>query len=345
AGLLPVQAQDPDIDRLIKKLPPPEKLVKPRAKAAIEEQGDRIAKDPLFRDLSRALSAGKAAQALGIIQELEKKFPSNPAPPFLYGAFAWRLERYALAAPAFARAAALAPTFTEAHFGAGFCYMLTGQHKSALPHLREMTRQWPNYSLSWLLLSACTEYTGRMVESADHARRAAQLDPSSPAAWMQMARVERALRRPASAIAALTRAAQLLPNDGTIQSIVGFTYINFNRISDATPHLERAARALPNDYLVRSQLGFCYYAAGRMPQAVTELRKGASLNQQYGPVWLHLGSTYLRMGRYQEAADALEKARRLMPNHPLPRERLKAAQRALARPKNLAGAGSRMQFR
>ncbi len=56
-------AQDASIDGLLNKLPPPEKLVKPSAKRAIE-QPDPAFKDPIGRQLYQALVTQNFPQAL-----------------------------------------------------------------------------------------------------------------------------------------------------------------------------------------------------------------------------------------------------------------------------------------
>ncbi len=62
-------AQDASIDRLLNKLPPPEKLVKPPVKRAVE-QPDPALKDPLGRRIVQAVVTDNFPQALYLNRKL-----------------------------------------------------------------------------------------------------------------------------------------------------------------------------------------------------------------------------------------------------------------------------------
>src|SRR2546421_9774336 len=71
-------AQDSSIDRLLNKLPPPEKLVKPSAQRAIE-QPDPAFKDPIGRQLYQALVTQNFPQALNLSRKLTERYPRSAA--------------------------------------------------------------------------------------------------------------------------------------------------------------------------------------------------------------------------------------------------------------------------
>src|SRR5205823_3891422 len=80
-------AQDPSIDKLLSKLPPPEKLGKPPVKRALE-QPDPAFKDPMGRQISRAIETYNFPQALNLSRKLTERYPRSAASQVLRGALA-----------------------------------------------------------------------------------------------------------------------------------------------------------------------------------------------------------------------------------------------------------------
>ena len=71
-SLLPAQ-EAPSIDRLLNKLPPPEKLAKHSVHSSLQ-QNDPAAKDKLLQDVRTAASRGNFPQALGAARKLAAKY-------------------------------------------------------------------------------------------------------------------------------------------------------------------------------------------------------------------------------------------------------------------------------
>ena len=80
-------AQDASIDRLLNKLPPPEKLVKPSAQRAIE-QPDPAFKDPMGRQIFQAIASHNFAQALNLSRKLTERYPRSATSQYLRGSLA-----------------------------------------------------------------------------------------------------------------------------------------------------------------------------------------------------------------------------------------------------------------
>src|SRR5205085_3441181 len=86
-------AQDASIDRLLNKLPPPEKLVKPPVKQAVE-QSDPALKDPLGRQIVIAIYTGNLPQALYLNRKLTERYPRSLGAQYLRGVLAWATRQY-----------------------------------------------------------------------------------------------------------------------------------------------------------------------------------------------------------------------------------------------------------
>ena len=338
-----IAAQDASIEQLLKKLPPPEKLVKPSVERALE-QSDPALRDSMVSDIAAAWRNRNIARALELARRLALRYPHSAGSQCLQGVLALELRQYGEGATAFRRSIAIQPTFALSHFGLAVIEGVQGRFSAAMPHLLQFSRLEPKSPSGWQALSDCAQRLGRKEESLTYARRAAAVAPGSIGTWLQLARAENALGHTDGTLHALTRAAEVSPDSATILSLVGFSYINLNRIPQAIPPLQRAAKLAPKDFLVQSQLGYCLQATGQLDAGITHLRLGASLApKNYGPVWDHLGVAYQTKGLHADAAKAFEKATQIMPKSRLSWQHLAAEYRALGRTADATRAASRAQ--
>jgi tetratricopeptide (TPR) repeat protein len=313
-SLSAASAQDPSIDKLLKKLPPPEKLVKPTVEKAVR-QSDPALRDPLVPQIEAAARAN-AGRALDLSRKLSAKYPKSAGSECLHGILALDFRQYGEAGPAFRHAIAMSPNFSLAHLGLAAVEVFQDHYAAAIPPLKELTRLEPQYAFGWQALSDCALRCGRKQESVEYARRAAKLAPSSASAWLQLARAENAVGNAEGTLQALAHGAEISPDSATMLATVGFGYINLNRIQQAIAPLQRAVRLAPRDFLVHAQLGYCLQATGQLDAGIEHLRTGANLApKNYGPVWEHLGLAYQKKGMHREAAKAFEHAVQIMPSY------------------------------
>lgn len=323
--------QDASIEKLLNKLPPPEKLVKPPVQRALQ-QSDPAIRDPIVAQVAQSLGARNTQQALVYSRKLTERYPRSAAAQCLRGAVALDIRQFGEAASSFRTAAQLQPNMVLAPFGLALVEGTQGHFAAAMPHLRRVAELEPNSYVPWFALSDCAYRLGRKQEAADYARKATAKGPSEAFAWLQLARAEKALGHAEATLNALTKAAEVSPDSASMLAFIGYTYINLNRLPQAIPPLERAARLAPRDFLVHSQLGYCLVVVGQTDAGIAHLRKGASLApKNYGPVWEHLGLAFQKQGRHQEAVKAFERATQIMPQFPLPWKHLSQEYLALGR--------------
>jgi tetratricopeptide (TPR) repeat protein len=101
-------AEDASIDRLLSKLPPPEKIIKPSAPQA-QQRTDPVLQDELFIGGFVAANMGNSSQARFYFRKLAEKYPQSETALIFWGEFAYRLRYYDEATAAFQKALALAP--------------------------------------------------------------------------------------------------------------------------------------------------------------------------------------------------------------------------------------------
>ena len=109
-------AEDASIDRLLSKLPPPEKLIKPSVQKALQHP-DPAFKDPLVAQMAAVIKTRNFSQVLNLSRKLAEKYPRSAGAQCLRGAIAYDLRQFAEASVAFRAATAVEPKFAFGHFG------------------------------------------------------------------------------------------------------------------------------------------------------------------------------------------------------------------------------------
>lgn len=197
-------ATDSEIDRLLKKLPPPEKLVK------INEHVLRVAdpalRDPLVKQIETASRAKQSRRALELSRQLATRYPSSAAANYYAGYFASEEKRFPESSVAFRRALAIQPQLVLCHYCLAFVEWRQGHFSVALKHMREVTKLEPRAAAGWAVLSMCAEMNGQWQESVMAARRLVALEPRQTAAWVRLAMAEKNVGNYNAAVQAWNRA-------------------------------------------------------------------------------------------------------------------------------------------
>ena len=190
-------AADPSIDRLLNKLPSPEKFVDPAQN------------DPLAKQMLAALKAKNLGTALDASRRLANKYPKSLGAQVVHGLIALGVRQFAEASAAYRKALAIRSGFPAAYLGIALAEASQGHFRVALSNFQQITRIAPKADIGWIGSSACAEKLGMRQESLNYARRATALVPSSPGAWYQLAREEGLFGDKQAAAKALAHANQL----------------------------------------------------------------------------------------------------------------------------------------
>lgn len=198
------RAQDPSVDQLIKKLPPPEKVAKSTMQPA-----DPALRDPLAKQVIDSAKAMNFGNALGLSQKLAARYPKSAAAQSIHGQLALALRRFPEASAAFHKALSIQPNLAFAYVGLGLIEASQNRVSAAMSDFRQVTRLAPGAEIGWIGLSACAEKLGNKGQSLEYARQATAVAPSSFAAWLQLSREEGISGNKQAASKALARANQL----------------------------------------------------------------------------------------------------------------------------------------
>jgi tetratricopeptide (TPR) repeat protein len=196
-GFSAVRAADESIDRLINKLPPPQKFVDPASS------------DPLTKQINAAVKAHNYGVSLDLSRKLVARYPKSLGAHILHGFLATSLREFHEASDAYHKALAIQQDFALAYVGLGFNDAAQNRFDAALSNFQRVTRIAPQLDVGWVYSSQCAEKLGRMRDSLNYARRGTVAAPSSVGVWLQAAREENLAGNGQAAKAALARANEL----------------------------------------------------------------------------------------------------------------------------------------
>lgn len=340
AGISLGKAQEPSIDNLLKRLPPPEKLVKTPVQRVLQQKDPALG-DPLGKKIVFALQQGNLGSAIDFSRQLVQHYPHSPAAHLLLGVLLADSRRFADGVAEVHQAIAIKSDFALGYFVLGQIEVAQKHFTAALPHYQEAAELDAKNPIAWIFVSVCADQLGRREQAQTAAQRATNASPAFLPAWLQLARAEKELGHTSECLHAILRAADLSPDSAYMLSTVGYAYINLDRIPEAVAPLQRAARFAPNDFLVQSQFGFCLLTTGQTDAAIEHLRKGAKLAPSYAPVWEHLGLAYAKQGRHRDAVSSFERATKLKPDYQQAWHHLADEYRIVGRPADAQQAAAR----
>jgi tetratricopeptide (TPR) repeat protein len=194
--------QDASVDRLIKKLPPPEKVI----------SVDPASRDPMVKQITDATKSMNFGSAYSLSRNLASRYPKSAGAQLIHGQLSLLVRRYPEASDAFHKAISIQPNFAFAYVGLALSESAQNHISGAMSNFRQVTRLNPNAEIGWIGLSACAEKVGRKGDSLDYARHATSVAPKSFAAWLQLSRAEGISGNKQAAEKALARAKQLQRN-------------------------------------------------------------------------------------------------------------------------------------
>jgi tetratricopeptide (TPR) repeat protein len=195
-------AADPSIDRLLGKLPPPEKFVDPARN------------DPLAKQMFAAAKAQNFGTALEASRRLAKKYPRSLGAQAYHGLLAVATRRFPEASAAYRKALSIRSDFSPAYVGLALAEVAQNHFREALSNFQQITKVAPKADVGWIGSSACAEKLGMPRDSLAYARRATVVAPTSAGAWYQLARAEGLFGDKQAAGKALARANRLRGSNG-----------------------------------------------------------------------------------------------------------------------------------
>ncbi len=281
----------------------------PRAAVAAAPSNDPVEKQ---RAEARAiLKAGDTVRALDAYKRMVSAYPSRPEGYVGLGYIHVSQHQYALALPAWQRAADLDPADAFSLYMVGASYVNLRRYEEAVAVLRTVTRMkatpdvltWAHYSLGFAYVKL-----GQRESAMESYRALAVLDT----VWASKLAVE--LNAPPRA-ANGAAAAAALPSERPAGPLAasGMSYLSTGDTARALEAFKASVAAQPPDLIGYIGLGRIYAARKQDSLSVQAWQRAAALAPTDWSVLFALGVASKRVNSYAEARDAYLKSIRLKP--------------------------------
>ena len=231
------------------------------------------------------LQTGDTPKAAGVFQTLLTQYPSNAGYAYDYAIALDKEDKYAAAAAAFEKAAALNPKDSQLPLNAGLLYHQAGNDAKAVPELK-----------SALALGTQDKFNAYSA-LADAANTAKQTD---------------------DAIGYYTQAAQAKPDDFGTEYNLGVLQQNSGKKADAEASYRKALALKagdPQSYAdAQENLAGLLKADGNLDEASALLTQAAQVDTRNAAIQIQLGAIYQKQGKKDLALAAYKQALAINPN-------------------------------
>jgi len=187
--------------------------------------------------------------AVGLLREASTLVPDDVNVRYAYGEALFYVKRYSDAVAVFEelRKKPESPNRENMMLLLAQSYLEMKRPSDARAVTQEMSREYPNNMLAFLIMGkACVE-TGDLPMAASAARRVLRAEPDNVDALTLMGFVQQKQKRFADAQVTLERAAKLSPKDTTVLCLLGMNATSLGKKDAAVEYFERALEAKPDD--------------------------------------------------------------------------------------------------
>jgi tetratricopeptide (TPR) repeat protein len=258
------------------------------------------------------LNAGRAGEALLILQPLAVEQPGNPTILSSLGSAYESAEQLPQALDAYQQAVRADPQNPDRYLDYTRLLMDLDRNDEAMKIVEEgIQGTEDSYALD-VRLGVLRIKQARYDDARTALNQAIALHPELVVAYVALAQSFMQQGSDDRAIEPLLKARATLPQDATIEYYVGMVSLRLGRTAEAEVALKNAARLRPEVVEPHSQLGKLYFQTNRLPEAQSEFEKVIALAPSNSNAHYQLSKIYARLGDTRKSAQMAEDTRRLM---------------------------------
>jgi predicted O-linked N-acetylglucosamine transferase (SPINDLY family) len=267
----------------------------------------------LLADGWRALQRNDARTAEGIARSALRANPQAMEFVELLAASYYRQGRFQEAiAPLKAVFDRLAPR--GAGYNLGYCYLATGDERSAETVLRNEVARYPDAVESQNLLGVLLARQRRHEEALAVFTAAIKRQPGYGGTYNNLGNTLSELGRHEEAVPYLKKAIKIQPADAQAHCNLGNAYRALGRLDDAAASVGRALKIAPDDSEAHNSLGVIHRDRGRYDEAVGCFQRAVAIDPAHAPAWHNLGLALDHLNQHEQALHSLQKALALRPD-------------------------------
>jgi tetratricopeptide (TPR) repeat protein len=199
--------------------------VSEHAQEAIDRGDYEQARIELLQLATQAPSSAEAQQRLGMVLQLEHRFPEAEA------CFRGALQRD--------------PDYVEALIGLGQVEALRGDVAPALKHFETAIEIEPHLPKAHFSLGRLFESQGKVDDALAEYFRTLELEPNNTEVSLNVAAIQLANHQPDQALSRLDRVVELAPENGEARELRGRTHLTMRHFSQAVDDFRAAANKFP----------------------------------------------------------------------------------------------------
>ena len=235
---------------------------------------DRIGDFEKYYNALELSSAGKIAEAKGVLLTLADKLPDIIDIRIGLGLSQERLGDYSRAAGEFKRAVEQDPSDAEPHFELGSCYFRLGQTDDAIKQLKAALAIEPWYTRADEALAEIYIQKRDFTQARSHLNHLLTIDPNSYTAHYNLGIFAALQKNWSEAEQQMTSALRADPSSAEAHDTLGGIYIQRGELEPARHQFEEAIRLQPRLASAHYNLAMVLQKLGKMDDAARELRAG-----------------------------------------------------------------------
>jgi Flp pilus assembly protein TadD len=265
--------------------------------------------------LSRALiSAGRAEEAEGVLQELAPRETNNPAFHVRLGVAAYLQKKHAAAEAAWGKALDLQPECAEAHFCLGKLLEDGQKEGEAEAAYRKAIACRPDFAEAFTNLAGVLHRQGKPCEAEAACRKAIDLKPDLAEAYGCLGSMLLRQGKLGEAEAACRRALDLKPDLAGVHNNLGTILAYQRKYREAEAACRKAIDLKPDLAEAYGCLCKALLGQGKLEEAEAACRKALDLKPDMVQANLNLGTILAYQRKYREAEAACHRAIDLKPD-------------------------------
>jgi tetratricopeptide (TPR) repeat protein len=258
------------------------------------------------------LQAGRAAEALALIDEIEATQPPQPRATLARGLALRALGREAESRTVFEAAVKSAPLDYALAFELGVACERSGEDEAALAHFERAGVLRPTFAAARFAAGMHRFRRREWAQVIAHFRAVIEIDPRNVEALVNLGQALAESGRAREAQQVLERALNTSPGSAVVRHALGWALHKAQRAADAVPHLEAAVSMEPlSDWYV--DLAKALADAGRIEAATKAFDRALTRDGKNVNALRTYGQWSVSRGEFNRAARLFERALHQMP--------------------------------
>ena len=177
-----------------------------------------------------------------------------------------------------------------------------------------MTKEFPNYNLSWKILAAIYAQFGDSQNSINSSDKAVKADPSDAEAYSNMGLILFQFKKFKDALKSCEKAIEIKPDYVEAHFNLGNVLKALGKLTEAEKSYLNAIKLNSKFLAAHFNLASTYIQLNKLIEAESSYKKIIELKPDYAEVYSNMGTLYLKLKRENEAEFSYKKAIELNPN-------------------------------